>query len=334
MQTQLDHVDSSQNPSQAPAQLSENSAQAQSIKISNPYLQRVQRRFALITVVTPILGTVCALGLAWYLGGVGIVELSLLGLMYVATMFGVEVGLHRYFSHHSFQAAQPVRVLLGILGSMAAEGPVIQWASNHRRHHQYSDKPEDPHSPHHSVETDFSGLHGLFHAHVGWLFSSEITNTAFYGKDLLRDPLMTRVNRHYLTWIALGLIIPTLLGGVLTWSWLGFLKGLLWGGLVRIFLVHQSTWGTNSFSHVYGSRPFVTADLSTNNPWLVLPTLGGSWHNNHHAFPNSAITGLMSWQLDLSGWFIRILEKLGLVWKVQQPTQDAIAHRKKVASKD
>lgn len=306
----------------------ENNVKTKKIKITNKYLQRVQQRFALVTVLIPVVGTLCALGFAWRIGGVSYVEVGLLVFMYVATMLGVEVGLHRYFSHHSFQASLPIRVLLGILGSMAAEGPIIQWASNHRRHHQYSDRLEDPHSPNLHAEGRFGWLRGLWHAHVGWLFNSEITNSAFYGKDLLRDPLMTKINQLYLTWIALGLIIPTVLGGVLTWSWLGLLKGLLWGGFVRIFLVHQSTWSTNSFSHVYGNSPFATGDLSTNNMWLVIPTLGGSWHNNHHAFPNSAVTGLMWWQIDLSAWFIRTLEKFGLVWDVHRPTSDAIASKK------
>lgn len=305
-----------------------NSLTIQRIKITNEHLQRVQQRFAFVTVLAPALGTICAVALAWHLGGVSSVEIGLLFFMYVATTLGVEVGLHRYFSHRSFKTGLPIQVLLGVLGSMAAEGPIIQWVSNHRRHHQYSDRLEDPHSPHLQAEGHFDRLRGLWHAHVGWLFRSEITNSAFYAKDLLRDPLMTKINQQYLTWIALGLIIPTVLGGLLTWSWLGFLKGILWGGLVRIFLVHQSTWGTNSFSHVYGNRPFATGDLSTNNPWLVLPTLGGSWHNNHHAFPNSAVTGLAWWQLDLSAWFIRTLEKLGWVWDVHRPTSDAIESKK------
>ena len=299
------------------------SSKRQKITIKNDYLKQLQQRFALATVLIPFLGSVLAIGLLWR-SGIGAVEVGLLVSMYALTVVGIEIGFHRHFSHRAFQASLPVRVILAILGSMAAEGPVIHWVSNHRRHHQYSDQMGDPHSPHLHAEKKLGGLRGLWHAHVGWLFESELTNSMLYAKDLLRGSAITKINQMYLIWVILGLAIPAVLGGVLTWTWMGICQGFLWGGLVRIFLVHQVTWSTNSIVHVYGSRPFDTNDCSMNNIWLALPTFGGSWHNNHHAFSNSAITGLKWWQIDLSGWVIRTLEFAGLVWDVKTPTVEMI----------
>lgn len=303
--------------------LLKDSSEKQKIRIANDYLQKLQRYFTLATVLIPFLGSVLAIGLLWR-WGIDTVDLGLLVSMYVLTFAGIEIGFHRHFSHRAFQASLFVRVILAILGSMAAQGPVIHWVSNHRRHHQYSDKLGDPHSPQVFEGKKFGLLGRLWHSHIGWLFDSELTNSIFYAKDLLRGSAITKVNQMYLIWVILGLFIPAVLGGVLTWTWIGILKGFLWGGLVRIFLVHQVTWATNSIVHVYGKRPFDTNDYSTNNIWLAVPTFGGSWHNNHHAFSSSAITGLEWWQIDLGGWFIRVLKFAGLVWDIKRPTVETI----------
>lgn len=274
----------------------------QKITIANDYLQKLQRCFAFATVLIPSLGLFLAIGLIWR-SGISAVELELLVSMYALTFVGIEVGFHRHFSHRAFQANTVISVILAVLGSMAGEGPLIYWVSNHRRHHQFSDESGDPHSPHVRDGKKVGLLGGLWHAHIGWLFDAELTNSMLYAKDLIRDSAITKVNETYLVWVILGLAIPGVLGGTLTWTWIGILKGFLWGGLVRIFLVHQFTWATNSIVHVYGSCPFNTNDYSKNNIWLALPTFGGSWHNNHHAFSSSAITGLEWWQIDLSGWF-------------------------------
>ena len=211
---------------------------------------------------------------------------------------------------------------------MSAQGPVIQWASIHRRHHKYSDRPEDPHSPLAHINPEVSHfwevLHGLWWGQVGWMFNSDVTNTVLFAKDLLRDREISKVNRLYLTWVVLGLVIPTLLGGLLTQSWLGLLEGLLWGGLLRIFLVNHAFWTINSLSHWYGHRSFNTEDNSQNTPFLALVNFGEAWHNNHHAFPYSAILGLKWWQIDLGGYVILILQRLGLVWDVKVPTATRI----------
>jgi stearoyl-CoA desaturase (delta-9 desaturase) len=297
------------------------------LTIENEHLSALQRRVALITVLTPFVGAVVAISLLWYTGKIGGLEIGLLLLMYVLTMFGISVGFHRQFAHRSFKAAPAVRAMLAILGSMAAQGPVIHWVSNHRRHHGHSDKPGDPHSPHLFGEGVWGQLRGFWHAHMGWLFDTDITNSLLFAKDLLQDPLILKLNRLYLVWVLLGLAIPTVLGGLLSWSWWGALNGLLWGGLVRTFLVHHATWSVNSITHLYGSRPFETDDHSTNNGWLALITAGEAWHNNHHAFPNSAMLGLKWWQIDTGGWLIRGLEKIKLVWDVTVPSVQRIEEK-------
>jgi stearoyl-CoA desaturase (Delta-9 desaturase) len=297
------------------------------ITIANDYLQEVQQRFAFATILIPFIGLVLAIGL-FRLSDVGGVEIGLLLSMYTLTMAGITVGFHRQFAHSAFRTNIAIRIILAILGSMAAQGPVIHWVSNHRRHHQYSDQPEDTHSPHIYEGQKFAQLRGFWHAHIVWMLNSEVTNFALFAKDLLQDRAIAKVNQLYLTWVILGLAIPTFLGGVLTATWIGALQGFLWGGLVRIFLAHHATWSINSINHLYGSRPFDTREKSTNNIWLAIPTFGEAWHNNHHAFPNSAKFGLQWWHVDLGYWVIRVLEVLGLVWDVKAPTEGMIEAKK------
>lgn len=291
--------------------------------IANDYLQTIYRRVALVTVLVPFLGSVVAVESLWNFG-IGAVEVGLLLGMYALTTFGIEVGFHRHFSHHAFQTTTTIRVILAILGSMAAQGGVVYWVAHHRRHHQYTDLPGDPHSPH----LHKNSWRGLWHAHLGWTLEGEVTNSIVFAKDLLRDPVIGRVNQLQQVWVILGLALPTVLGGLLTMTWIGALQGFLWGGLARVFLAHQVINSTNSICHVYGSRPFNSSDRSTNNIWLSIPSWGQSWHNNHHAFPNSAIVGLHWWQIDLGGWVIRLLEKLGLAWNVEVPTASLIEAKK------
>ncbi len=307
---------SNQSDSTAQVEFLAGSRQRQNVTIANDYLQTTYRRLSLVTASIPFIASVATIGLLWR-WGIGPVEVGLLVGMYALTTLGIEVGFHRYFAHRAFQTTTAVRVILAILGSMAAQGGVIYWVSNHRRHHQYTDLPGDPHSPHLNGDGTRARLRGLWHAHIGWTFEGEVTNSMLFAKDLLRDPVITKVNQLQQIWVILGLAIPAVLGGVLTWTWMGVFQGLIWGGLVRVFLGHQFIGSTNSICHVYGSRPFDTDDHSTNNMWLALFTWGQSWHNNHHAFPNSAIVGLKWWQIDLGAWAIRLLEFAGLVWNVK-----------------
>jgi stearoyl-CoA desaturase (delta-9 desaturase) len=295
-------------------------------------LARLDWWLAWVVTLVPPFGAVAAVVLAFSGLTPGWFEVVLVASLYLLTLVGVEVGFHRLFTHRSFQAARPVRVALAMLGSMAFQGPVIWWAATHRRHHQYSDQPGDPHSPNLRAETWWGRTWGLWHAHIGWLFVADSTRGdgwRRYAPDLYRDPAIFWVQVRYFYWLTLGFVIPAVAGGIWYGSWAGALLGLLWGGFVRVFLVnHVFFWCINSVTHRFGTRPFTTGDHSTNNVWLAVPTLGESWHNNHHAFPSVALLDFSWWQLDLGGWVIRALELLGLAWDVRRPERSAIVAKR------
>jgi stearoyl-CoA desaturase (Delta-9 desaturase) len=274
---------------------------------------RVERYANVGAVIVPFLAFVAALILLWN-SLVGWTDLAILAFAYLATGLGVTVGYHRLLTHRSFATHRWIAYLLAVLGSMAVEGPVIGWVADHRKHHAHPDQEGDPHSPH---VGHGSGLRGLWHAHVGWLFETQGTaDKRRYAADLYEDPGMRAISHAFPQLIALSLAIPFVLGWVLAGSLAGALTGLLWGGLVRIFFVHHVTWSINSICHFYGRRRFATTDQSTNVFWLAPITLGESWHHNHHAFPRSASHGLRWWELDLSGLLIRGLQRARLAWNV------------------
>lgn len=280
----------------------------------------------LLAVVLPFAGLVAAIVLLWGYG-FSWVQLGLLLGMYVATILGITVGFHRLFTHRAFETHRAVKAVLAVLGSMAVEGPLLTWVASHRRHHQHSDDVEDPHSPH--AHGGGRGgvrgvLRGLWHAHVGWLFTPDPAGWRRYVGDLAQDRLLKRISDLFPLWVLIGLLLPALLGGVLTASWSGALFGFLWGGLARVFLVHHVTWSINSVCHLWGSRPFRSGDESRNNFLMGVLALGEGWHNNHHAFPTSARHGLRWWQIDVSYWVIRGLEVVGLARKVRVPAAAAM----------
>lgn len=289
-----------------------------------PHTSGAQRIATLVAVLFPFVGLVAAICYAWG-WGFSWVELTSLLFMYLATGIGITVGYHRLFAHRSFETVRPVRFVLAVLGSMSVQGPLLKWVAIHRRHHQHSDQAEDPHSP-----NGFGGgvrgmLAGLWHAHIGWMFTADYPNLSRYVHDLQRDKLLRIASQLFGTWVVLGLLIPTALGGLLTGTWVGALLGFLWGGLARIFLVHHVTWSINSICHLWGRRRFKSRDHSRNNLVCGFLALGEGWHNNHHAFPASAKHGLMWWELDLSFVVVRVLKLLGLAWRVQLPGPEAIA---------
>ncbi len=272
-----------------------------------------------IAVVVPFLGLVAA---AFFLWGYGFswTHLGLLLGMYVATGLGITVGFHRLFTHRSFETNKVVEFVLGVLGSMAMEAPVIQWAAQHRRHHQHSDKPGDPHSPHLHGHGLWALVRGFWHAHLGWVFRADSPHLMRYVPDLVSDRATRVVSRLFPLWVAIGLVLPAVLGGLITLSWLGVLLGFLWGGLVRIFMVHHITWSINSWCHLWGARTFRNDDHSRNSFVFGVLAFGEGWHNNHHAFPTSARHGLRWWQLDTSYLVIRGLALLGLARNVRAPS--------------
>ncbi|MCB1117619.1 MAG: acyl-CoA desaturase [Chlamydiia bacterium] len=267
----------------------------------------VQKASVLITVTVPLIATLVAIVRLWN-WWVTWPDIAVLIGMYIITGLGITAGYHRMLTHRSFEAPPVIRFIFLAMGSMAAEGGALSWASLHIQHHARSDRDGDPHSP----------LEGFWHAHFGWLFNHFKPLPKVYGSWLLKDPMIVFFERTFLLWVALGLIIPYLLAG---WT------GLLWGGLVRIFLTHHVTWSVNSVCHTFGFRSFETNDLSTNQ-WLVgLLAFGEGWHNNHHAFPRSAFHGLAWWQVDGAGYLIAALERLGLIKDVYRVTPEAMEKR-------
>jgi stearoyl-CoA desaturase (delta-9 desaturase) len=254
------------------------------------------RYVVLVFVVVPFLATLFAIWLLWQ-RAVHWSDLILLVGGYTLVILGVGMGFHRMLTHRSFRPHPVVKVLLLLLGSMALEGPALEWAATHLKHHAHADQEGDPHSP----------AEGLFHAHIGWVLRKFSNDPHIYCRSLTTDPIVRFMSRTFALWVVLSLVIPFAIGG---WS------GLLWGGLVRIFLVHHVTWSVNSICHTFGRRAFETRDRSRNE-WIIgLLAFGEGWHNNHHAFPRSAFHGLHWWQLDPSGSLIWLLERLGLVQEV------------------
>jgi len=270
----------------------------------------------IVLTVLPFAGLIAAVTLLWN-KAVGPSDLALFAGMYVLCGFGITIGFHRMLTHHAFEAIAPLKAGLLIFGSLAIQGPAIDWAVDHRTHHAFSDKEGDPHSPHVDHGHGWSGaLRGLAHAHVGWMFGHNRTERERYAKDLLGDRLVVAISNLFPLWVLLSFAIPFALGGIITSSWKGAVTGLVWGGLVRLFFNHHITWSVNSICHFLGTRRFDVDDESRNVFWLALPSLGESWHHNHHAFPRSAVAGLRRWELDPSALVITAMERLGLAWNV------------------
>ncbi len=267
----------------------------------------VYKTIVLVVVVVPLLATLLAIRLLWE-RAVHWPDLVLLAVMYSLVALGVTAGYHRMLTHRSFRPNPVVKFLLLVLGSMSLEGPALQWAATHVKHHAQSDKEGDPHSP----------VEGFFHAHVGWVFNGDDADPNVYCRNLVNDRMVVFVSRTFFVWAILALVIPFAIGG---WS------GLLWGGLVRIFLTHHVTWSVNSVCHTFGKREYETTDQSRNE-WIVgLLAFGEGWHNNHHAFPRSAFHGLHWWQFDFAGYFIWSLERLGLAEDVYRVPPSLMARR-------
>lgn len=268
----------------------------------------VKNTLVLVIVLVPFLATAFAIVQLWD-RAVTWRDLALLFGLYVPISLGVTAGFHRMLTHRSFRAHPVVRGVILVCGSMAVEGAAIGWAANHLKHHALADKEGDPHSP----------ADGLFHAHLGWLFDTQRADPEVYCRHLLKDPVVRFVDRTFVLWVALSLVIPFAVGG---WT------GLLWGGLVRMFFVHHITWSVNSVCHTFGKRAFETKDRSRNQWTVGLLGMGEGWHNNHHAFPRSAVHGLDRWQLDVSAWVIAGLESLRLVTEVQRVAPEVIARKR------
>lgn len=304
------------------------------IPVANPEAERppldevpkraslVKRLGTLIVILVPLFGVATAPFFVWG-WGFGWTDLGLLVGMYVLTSLGITVGFHRLFVHRSFETFMWVKFIWAVLGSMAVQGSLFHWVAMHRRHHQHSDTVDDPHSPQHGGKGVIGLLRGLWHSHIGWFFEPDPPDLSRYVEDLHASRTLRVASCLFPLWVVLSLVIPAILGGVITLSWHGVWTGMIWGGLVRIFLVHHVTWSVNSACHLWGLQPYKSHDQSRNNFIFGILAMGEGWHNTHHAFPTSARHGLRWWQIDLSYWVIRMMSLLGLAWNLKLPTLQA-----------
>jgi stearoyl-CoA desaturase (Delta-9 desaturase) len=291
-------------------------------------MTRAHKISNLVGAIVPFLAFIAAIVLLWN-EIVDWSDLAVLAIMYVTCGLGVTVGFHRLLTHRSFQTYKPIQYAFATLGSMAVQGPVIAWVADHRKHHAHTDEEGDPHSPHVGHGDGVLGaLHGLWYAHMGWLFDSHGRAEAKkYARDLVEDPGMRFISRSFLGIVALGLVIPFGLGYAFDGTVAGGLTGMLWGGLVRIFMLHHVTWSINSVCHFFGRRRFDVEDHSTNVFWLALPSFGESWHHNHHAFPRSAVHGMKWWEIDTTAAVIRTMRRLKLAWNVVEISPERQAQK-------
>jgi stearoyl-CoA desaturase (delta-9 desaturase) len=293
-----------------------------------PMLSTQASRAELITIraflIIPFIALVAAVPLVWG-WGIGWVDLAVAGALYTISTLGVTIGYHRYFTHGSFKAKRGLRIALAIAGGLAAQGSVIGWVADHRRHHAFSDREGDPHSPWLFGTSASALVKGFWHAHMGWLFGRDRTNIDRFAPDLAADRDIRAVDRLFPLWIAISVLLPAVLGGLISMSWWGVLTGFLWAGLARIAFQHHITWSVNSICHMIGDRPFASRDKSANFWPLAILSMGESWHNSHHADPTSARHGVRRGQLDVSARVIWLFERFGWATQVRWPTPARLA---------
>jgi len=274
-------------------------------------------------IVIPLIAVVAAIPVAWG-SWLSWVDVLLALAFYAFTALGITIGYHRYFTHGSFKTSRGMKVFLGIAGSMALEGSLDQWVANHRKHHKFSDEVGDPHSPWRFGTSRRDVAKGLYYAHVGWLIDESNTPIDKYAPDIANDADLNTISRWFPGIVLSTMLLPALLGGLITWSWMGALTAFFWASLVRIALVHHVTWSINSICHVAGTRPFRSRDLSSNVWWLAIPSFGESWHNLHHVEPTAARHGVLTGQIDISAEILRAWERTGLIRDVRWPKVDRL----------
>jgi stearoyl-CoA desaturase (delta-9 desaturase) len=280
-----------------------------------------------VLVILPFLALVAAVPVAWGWGLSGL-DATMAVVAYLVTGFGVTSGFHRHLTHGSFKARRGLRITITVAGSLAMQGPPIQWVADHRRHHAFADREGDPHSPWRFGTSVGALLKGLFFAHVGWLFSRDVSNKGRFAPDLVADRDIRAVDRLFVPFMALSLFAPAVIGGLVTGSWRGAFTAFFWASLVRIAFLHHVTWSVNSICHVIGERPFACRDKATNFWPLAILSFGESWHNSHHADPTGARHGVLPGQIDPSARLIWLFEKLGWVSDVRWPNAERLAARR------
>ena len=275
-------------------------------------------------IIVPMLAVLAAIPVAWG-GWLGWHDVIIGVLFYAISGHGVTVGFHRYFTHGSFKANRALRVALAVAGSLAIEGPVVRWVADHRRHHAYSDREGDPHSPWRYGESFGALCKGLWHAHIGWMFDIEQTSQERFAPDLLADKDLQKVHRMFPWLVVFSLVAPAILGGLVTWSIHGALTSFFWASIIRVGLLHHVTWSINSICHTWGAKPFKSRDRAANVAWLAFLSMGESWHNMHHADPTAARHGVLKGQIDSTARIIWFFEKLGWAHDVRWTSKERLS---------
>lgn len=298
--------------------------------ISHPIIMRMQKHHFILLDVLPFLGSIAAVVILLRVG-LTLGDWIAFATMWYASVVGIEIGYHRYFSHGAFTTGPAGRAVLAILGAMGGQGPVVTWASTHRHHHNHSDTPEDTHSPYRRDGRPGVSLRSFLHSQLTWKWSYPYPNPSLYTPHLVRDRMIATLSRYYYLWVVLGIVLPGAMAAAIDGSWRGLWTGMLFGGVLRLFLGAQVTFLVNSLCHMVGFRPFESKDQSRNVAWLVPLTLGGSLHNSHHAFPSTANNGLLWWQLDPGYWLLKALERVGVVSEVRTIGAETVARRRRRA---
>ena len=239
------------------------------------------------------------------------VSVSLCVFLYVARVFGITAGYHRYFSHRGYKTSRVFQFVLAFLGATAMQKGPLWWSAKHREHHRDTDEPEDAHSPRH---------YGFFDAHIGWVYREARSSP---DMDLIKDfskyPELRWIERHQYMPGIITAVVCTLLGG-----WSGFLVGFL----LSTILVYHATFTINSLDHMFGRQRYLTGDDSRNNWVMAILSMGEGWHNNHHYYPATARNGFFWWEFDPTYYMLVGLEKVGLVWDLRQPPKSILANEK------
>ncbi|MBO0824360.1 MAG: acyl-CoA desaturase [Actinobacteria bacterium] len=273
-----------------------------------------------VMVAIPMLALVAAIPLAWG-WGLGWRDVIIAVAFYYVSGLGIAMGFHRYFTHLSYKAKPGLRIALAIAGSLAIEGPILNWVADHRRHHKYSDREGDPHSPWRFGDDWKALTKGLVWAHIGWMFDGNRTSQEKFCPDLLADRKIRLISKGFGALLITSLLLPPLIGGLWGGTWQAALTAFFWGSLVRVAFLHHVTWSINSICHTFGKEEFEVRDKSRNVNWLAILSFGESWHNLHHADPTCARHGALRGQIDTAARLIWFAEKLGWAYDVRWPDE-------------
>jgi stearoyl-CoA desaturase (delta-9 desaturase) len=293
-----------------------------------------ERLITAVLILAPMLGVVVA-ALGIWTPRVTLLDIILATLFFVVSGHGLTAGFHRMFTHRSFKATRWLKVTLAIAGSLGVQGSLISWVANHRRHHAYTDTSGDPHSPYEYGTGVWNQIRGALHSHVGWLFLSQPTDEARWAPDLIKDRDAVVISRLFPAFVVVSLGLPMLIGWAFTQTWRGAVGGLIWGGLIRLFVLHHATYSVNSACHIWGRRPFATRDTdrSTNFAPLAVLAMGENWHNLHHSFPTLARHGVDRHQLDSTARLIQFFQWSGAAWDVRWPVAEVLDARRSQAER-